>query len=112
MVDSIVSAEAAAERRLLPSRVPEKSREKQKTLLHSLLLGNTESLSSSSSGLSFLTSNLESPEMTETSVVANLLHALQILSESGIDHVGVELRVGSVFNAPLSVQEPFWNSVV
>ena len=59
-----------------------------------------------------LTSDLESPEMTEASMVSDLFHALQIFSESGIDHVGVELRVGSVFNAPLSVQEPFWNSVV
>ena len=81
-------------------------------MLRSLLLGNTECLSCSSGGLSSLTSDLESPEVTETSVVANLLHALQIFSESGIDHVGVELGVGSVLNAPLSVQEPFWNSVV
>ena len=80
--------------------------------MSSLLLGNTESLSCSSGGLSFLTSDLESPEVAETSMVANFLHALQIFSESGVDHVGVELRIGSVFNAPLSVQEPLWNSVV
>ena len=78
----------------------------------SLLLGNTESLSSSSGGLGLLTLDLESPEVTETSVVAELLHALEILSESGINHVGVELGVGSVLNAPLSVQEPFRDSVV
>lgn len=78
----------------------------------SLLLGNTESLSSSSGGLGLLTLDLESPEVTETSVVAELLHALEILSESGVDDVGVALRVGSVLNASLSVQEPFWDSVV
>ena len=78
----------------------------------SLLLGNTESLSSSSGGLGLLTLDLESPEVTETSMVAELLHALKILSEPGIDDVGVNLRVGSVLNASLSVQEPFWDVVL
>jgi len=45
-------------------------------------------------------------------MVADLLHTLKILSESGIDDVGVDLGVGSVLNAPLSVQEPFWDSIV
>ena len=45
-------------------------------------------------------------------MVADLLHTLQILSESGIDNVGVNLRVGAILDAPLSVQEPLWNSVI
>ena len=59
-----------------------------------------------------LTLDLESPEVTETSVVSELLHALEILSESGIDDVSVDLGVGSVLDASLSVQEPFGDSVV
>lgn len=59
-----------------------------------------------------LTLDLKSPEVTETSVVAELLHALEILSESGIDDVSVDLGVGSVLDASLSVQEPFGDSVV
>ena len=59
-----------------------------------------------------LTSDLESPEMTEASMVSDLFHALQIFSESGIDHVGVNLGPGAIFDAPLSVQEPLWNSVI
>ena len=78
----------------------------------SLLSCDSQSLSSSTSGLCALTLDLKVPEVTETSVVAELLHALEILSESGIDHVGVKLSVGSLLDAPLSVQEPFWNSVV
>ena len=72
----------------------------------------TEHISCSTGGLSVLTSDLESPEMTEASMVSDLFHALQIFSESGIDHVSIELTVGSVLDTPLSVQEPFWNSVL
>ena len=50
--------------------------------------------------------------MTETSMVADLLHTLQIFSQSGGDHVGVNLRPGAILDAPLSVQEPLWNSVI
>ena len=35
--------------------------------------------------------------MTETSVLADLLHALEILSESSINDVGVHLGPGAVF---------------
>ena len=52
-----------------------------------LLLGNTESLSCSSGGFRVLTSDLESPEVAKASVVANLFHAFQIFSESGVNDV-------------------------
>ena len=45
-------------------------------------------------------------------MVANLLHALKIFSESSVDHVGVDLGPGAILDAPLSVQEPLWNSVI
>lgn len=80
-------------------------------LTRSLLPGDTESLSGSAGGLGLLALNLEAPEMTETSVIADLLHALQIFSKSGIDHVGVGLGIGAVFDTLLSVQEPLGNSV-
>ena len=78
----------------------------------SLLPGDTESLTGSAGGLGSLTLDLEVPEVTETSVIADLLHTLQILSESRIDNVGVNLGPGAIFDAPLSVQEPLWNSVI
>ena len=43
---------------------------------------------------------------------SHLLHSLEIFSESGGGHVGNELRVGSVLNASLSVEEPLGDSVV
>ena len=50
--------------------------------------------------------------MTETSMLAELLHALEIFSESGIDHVRVHLGVGAVLDASLSVQEPLGDTVI
>ena len=77
----------------------------------SLLLGNTESLSSTAGRLGLLTSDLDAKVMAETSVLTGLLHALQVFSESGVDHVGNQLRVGSVLDASLSVEEPLGHSV-
>ena len=78
----------------------------------SLLPGNTESLTSSTGGLGALTLDLEVPEVTETSMVADLLHALEILSKSGINNVRVNLAVGSVLDASLSVEEPLGDAVL
>jgi hypothetical protein len=49
--------------------------------------------------------------VTETSVLAGLLHALKIFSESGVNHVGNELTVGTILDASLSVEEPLGHSV-
>ena len=78
----------------------------------SLLLGDSEGLSSSTSGFGSLTSDFNVPVMTETSMFADLLHALKIFSESGVNDVGNQLTVGTILDAPLSVQEPLWNAVI
>jgi hypothetical protein len=78
----------------------------------SLLLGNSESSTGSTSGLGFLTSDLESPEMSETSVALNLFHSFQILSELGIELVGDELGPVAFSDISLSVQEPLGDVVV
>lgn len=44
--------------------------------------------------------------MTETAVGADLLQALEIITELGVDAVGQDLRVLAVNNVALSVQEP------
>lgn len=54
----------------------------------------------------------KSPEVTETSVVAHLLHSLEIFSESGVDHVGDQLSPRSILDAPLSVQHPLGDAVI
>ena len=83
-----------------------------KPLKRSLLPGNTEGLTGSASGLGSLTLDLEAPEVTKTSMLADLLHALKIFSESGVDDVGVNLRIGTVFDASLSVKEPLGDAVI
>ena len=59
-----------------------------------------------------LSSDLDSPEMSETSVGSNLLQSFEILSELGVEGVGDELRPGSVSDVSLSVQEPFGDVVI
>ena len=81
-------------------------------MLCSLLSGDSQSLTSSTGGLGALSLDLKVPEVTETSMVTDLLHSLEILSESGIDHVRINLAVSSVLDASLSVQEPLWDSVL
>ena len=85
---------------------------KQTLLKRSLLLGNTESLSSTAGGLGLLTTNLDTEIVTETSVLTGLLHALEIFTETSVNHVGDELRIGTVSDAALSVEEPGRNVVL
>ena len=59
-----------------------------------------------------MTTDLDAQVVTETSVLAGLLHALEILTESGVHHVGDKLGVGTVLEAALSVQEPVWDAVL
>lgn len=44
--------------------------------------------------------------MTETTVSADLLQALQIITELGVDTVGQNVRVLAIDNIALSVEEP------
>ena len=97
-----VKAASAAECEVLP----------RASLESSLLLGDSEGGSLASSGLGMLALDLEAEVVAETSVLADLLHALKIFSESGINHVGVNLTVASILDASLSVQEPFGDSVL
>lgn len=80
--------------------------------LRSLLLGDSESSSGSASSLGFLTSDLESPEMSETSVASDLFHSFQILSHLGVQSVGDKLHISAFSDVSLSVQEPFGNVIV
>ena len=57
----------------------------------SLLLGDTESLSASTGGLRSLTSDSDTPEVSETSMLLDLSHSLEILSQHGIELVGNKL---------------------
>ena len=78
----------------------------------SLLSGNTESLSASAGGLGSLTSNLESPVVSKTSMVLGLSHSLKILSHSGIHLIGDLMHPGTSLWVLLSVEEPLWDVIL
>jgi len=78
----------------------------------SLLSGDSQCSAGSSSGLSLLASDLDSPEMPESSVGSDLLQSLQVLSQLRVEGVGDQLRPGSVSDVSLSVQEPFRDVVI
>jgi 5-enolpyruvylshikimate-3-phosphate synthase len=53
-----------------------------------------------------LTTDTEAPVVTETTVSADLLEALEVLTELGVDTVGEDLSVLAVDNVALPVKEP------
>ena len=71
-----------------------------------LLLADTDGTTSSSSSLGVLTSNTETPVMTETTVGSDLLETFQILTQFAFHAVCQNLRVLAVYNISLSIQEP------
>ena len=52
------------------------------------------------------------PEVSQTSVVLRLSHALQILTHGGVDLVGDNLAEATVLGVLLSVEEPLGDVVV
>ena len=65
--------------------------EKSKSVLFSLLLGNADSSTATTCGFGVLTSDTNTPVMSQTSVGADLLETLQILSELVVQGVGSDL---------------------
>lgn len=52
--------------------------------LNLLLLGHTDGSSSSTSGLGMLTSDTETPEVTNTTMGTNLLQSFEIFTKFGV----------------------------
>jgi len=91
--------------------------EKERRLLLSLLtnfhlhttlghLGHHGEVTTTTSSLGVLTTNLESPEVTETSVVAASLHALEIHTEGTVQVIGGKVNGLTILKILASVQEP------
>lgn len=74
--------------------------------LTTLLLGDTDGSATATSGLGVLTTDTETPVVSETTVGADLLQALEILTELGVDTVGKDVGVLTIDDIALSVQEP------
>lgn len=74
--------------------------------LTTLLLGDTDSPAATTGGLGVLAADAQAPVVSETTVGADLLQALEIITELGVDTVGEDLVVLAVDNVALSVKEP------
>ena len=61
------------------------------------------------SGLGVLATDAKAPVVTETAVGADLLEALEVVTELRVDRIGEDLAVLAVNNVPLPVQEPCGN---
>jgi hypothetical protein len=59
-----------------------------------------------------LSTDTETPVVTETTMSSDLLQALQIITKLGIDTVGENLRVFAIDDIALSVKEPGWDLVL
>jgi hypothetical protein len=71
-----------------------------------LLLRHTHSLSAATSGLGVLTTHTEAPVVTETPVVPDLLEALKVVTELGVDLVGGDLRGLAILEVLPPVEHP------
>ena len=71
-----------------------------------LLLGHTHSFSLVSGGLGVLTSDTETPVVTEPTVSPDLLESLQVLSQLVVENVGHHLVSLAILAVLLSVKEP------
>lgn len=69
-------------------------------------------LATTGSGLGVLTSDLETPVVSNTTVGSNLLHSLEIVSQLGLHVVGQDVVVLTVNVVLLSVEEPSGDLVV
>ena len=72
---------------------------------------DTDGFSSSSGGLGVLSSDLESPFVSETSVASDLEQSLDIFSQFSLEDVGSHLEILSFLVISLSVEEPSGYSV-
>lgn len=71
-----------------------------------LPLANTDGSTPPSGSLGVLTTDPQSPVVTQTTVGADLLQPLQVLTELAFHVVGEHLAVLSVDDVALSVEEP------
>ena len=77
-----------------------------------LLLADTDGTTSSASSLGVLTSDTETPVVSQTTVGSDLLQTLQILTQLAFHTVGQHLVVLAIDNIALSVEEPFGDLVL
>ena len=74
--------------------------------LTTLLLGDTDSPAATTRRLGVLAADTQAPVVSETAVGADLLQALQVVTQLRVDAVRQDLRVLAIGDIALSVEEP------
>jgi len=59
-----------------------------------------------------LSTDTETPVVTETTMSTDLLQALQVITKLGVDTVGENLRVLAIDDIALTIEEPGWDLVL
>lgn len=77
-----------------------------------LLLRYSDSLSTSASGFRVLSTNSQTPRVSQSTVSTNFLQTLKIFTHLGISRVGQDLECFAINYISLPVQEPVWNLVL
>ena len=78
----------------------------------SLLLADTDSPAPPAGGLAVLSPHSQTPVVPQTTVGADLLQALQVLTQLAVHTVGQNLAVLAIHNVALTVEEPGWDLVL
>lgn len=81
-------------------------------MINKLKLNRLSGLTTTTSGLGVLTSDTQTPEVTNTTVGSDLFQSLQVISQLRLQVVGQDVVVLTVNNVFLSVQEPSWDLVL
>ena len=76
------------------------------------LLGDTDGTTATTSSLGVLTTDTETPVVTETTMSTDLLQTFQIFTHLGVNAVGNSLRVLAINSILLSVKEPVGDLVL
>jgi hypothetical protein len=74
--------------------------------LTTLLLGHTDGPAATTGRLGVLATDAEAPVVAETTVGTDLLQALKIVTELGVNAVGEDLTVLAIDDVALPVEEP------
>jgi hypothetical protein len=59
-----------------------------------------------------LSTNTKAPVVTKTTMSADLLQALQIITKLRVDTVSENLRILAVDNIALAIEEPGWDLIL
>ena len=95
-----------------PATPDQRKKTQEYNRLSSLLLGHTDSTTSTTGCLRVLSTNTESPVVTKTTMSADLLQAFQIVTELGVNTVGKNLAVFAIDDITLTIEEPGWDLVL